>query len=134
MSNERFRREFGELLRRQGANIDAAMRRTAIQIASRVIQMSPVDTGRFRGNWNVGIPAIDFATREDVDPTGAGSLQRAQSAIGSWRIGESLYVTNSLPYAKRLEEGYSQQAPAGMVKVTVAEFQSAVRKALRELR
>jgi len=35
-----------------------------------------------------------------------------------------IYLTNNLPYAQRLEEGYSQQAPAGMVALTIQEFQA----------
>jgi hypothetical protein len=32
-----------------------------------------------------------------------------------------------LPYIRRLEDGYSQQAPAGMVTLTVQEFAAVVK-------
>jgi hypothetical protein len=35
-----------------------------------------------------------------------------------------------MPYALRLEYGWSKQAPAGMVRVTVAEFQAVVNAAV----
>ena len=40
--------------------------------------------------------------------------------------GDVIYLTNNLPYAVPLEEGYSKQAPAGMVALTVQDFQSVV--------
>ena len=42
-----------------------------------------------------------------------------------------LTITNSLPYAIRVENGYSTQAPAGMVKVTVVQFQNFIAKAAK---
>jgi hypothetical protein len=44
------------------------------------------------------------------------------------------FLTNNLPYALRLEYGWSKnQAPAGMVGLAVAEFQSIVRDAAAEV-
>ncbi|WP_330210091.1 hypothetical protein [Pseudomonas sp. AM4(2022)] len=41
---------------------------------------------------------------------------------------------NNLPYGPRLEyEGWSNQAPAGMVQITVTEFQMFINKAVSEL-
>ena len=37
--------------------------------------------------------------------------------------GNVVYLTNNLPYAQRLEyEGWSKQAPAGMVRVNMARI------------
>ena len=44
------------------------------------------------------------------------------------------YITNNLPYAERLEYGYSQQAPAGMVRVTAARFRELLARAARGVR
>ncbi|WP_256203847.1 MULTISPECIES: hypothetical protein [unclassified Pseudomonas] len=38
---------------------------------------------------------------------------------------------NNLPYAIPLEYGHSTQAPAGMVRVTLANFQHIVDEAIR---
>jgi hypothetical protein len=43
-------------------------------------------------------------------------------------------MINALPYGPRLEyEGWSSQAPAGMVRISVVEFQTFVDKAVMEL-
>ena len=35
-----------------------------------------------------------------------------------------IYIQNNLPYANRLENGWSNQAPAGMVALTIAEVEA----------
>ncbi len=47
------------------------------------------------------------------------------------KAGDVIYLANSLPYIRRLEYGWSKQAPAGMVRGTVGEFQQAIDKALK---
>ncbi len=89
--------------------------------------------GRFRANWQVGIGAMNSDTSAAPDKTGAAALARGNAAIGTWQPGSgTIYLTNSLPYALPLEYGYSQQAPSGMVRLTVQDFDIYVRKALAE--
>jgi len=47
-------------------------------------------------------------------------------ARGSWQTTVGAPMENHVPYIQRLEDGYSTQAPAGMVKITVAEFEGIV--------
>jgi hypothetical protein len=53
-------------------------------------------------------------------------MSRATAASAGFKAGDTIYLTNNLPYIRRLEEGYSQQAPAGMVALTVQEFAQVV--------
>ena len=77
-------------------------RAIGLDMFGRIVKRTPVDTGRLRNNWQI---------TENV------------------QLGQKLYITNNLPYAERIEDGYSQQAPAGMVKVTINEFDSIVNSA-----
>lgn len=77
--------------------------------------------GTFKANWNGGFNQIDYSTTDETDPTGEISLVRIYSAIPSDPTGV-FYITNSLPYARPLEDGHSKQAPFGMVGLTVLEF------------
>jgi hypothetical protein len=43
-------------------------------------------------------------------------------AIPPKSFGGVHYLQNNLPYAWRLETGYSKQAPAGIVGITALEF------------
>ncbi|CFO10931.1 Uncharacterised protein [Bordetella pertussis] len=42
------------------------------------------------------------------------------------------YLSNSLPYAVPLENGWSKQAPQGMAKLTAQEFQRYVSQAAKD--
>jgi hypothetical protein len=89
--------------------------------------------GRARGNWFVGIGRASSETTDAVDPSGAGSIGRGAAVIANASLGWTLYITNNLPYALRLEMGWSAQAPFGIVRTTVAEFQSIVSDQVKSL-
>ncbi|MFS1538215.1 MAG: hypothetical protein ACL7BU_05405 [Candidatus Phlomobacter fragariae] len=45
---------------------------------------------------------------------------------------KSVYFSNVVPYAYRLEIGHSKQAPNGMVRITAQEFQLFFNQAMTE--
>ncbi|AKJ28838.1 HK97 gp10 family phage protein [Caldimonas brevitalea] len=108
-------------------DIETVTRKVTLDLFARVVQRSPVDTGRFKGNWNVNFGAPDTSTTE-VAHASRGDAE-ARKAL-SLPVGGTVYLTNSLPYAHRLEYGWSKQAPQGMVRLTVQEYAEAIQKAL----
>lgn len=83
--------------------------------------------GRFRGNWQLGIGKLPTDTLDTVDPDGKETLGRIIAAIPDDASGRVYYLANNLPYAQRIEHGWSRQAPTGVVGLTVLEFQQVVR-------
>lgn len=76
--------------------------------------------GRFRANWMLGIGQVNTTTTEEKDAGGTATVARIAAAMQDQKAGGVFYVTNSLPYAQRLEyEGWSSQAPNGMVRITM---------------
>lgn len=121
------------------ANIDQATRYAVVLAAQSVIMRSPVGNpdlwkhprkgyvgGRFRGNWVLGIGAINTKTTENVDPAGSNTLMQFAQGMANQRTGQTYYVTNSVPYAIPLEYGWSSQAPGGMVRLAMAELPGAI--------
>jgi len=106
--------------------LDLAVRKIALELFSRIIMRTPVDTGRARANWQVAIGTIPSGTLELNDKSGQATINKVQAASMGVVAGDVIYLTNNLPYAVPLEEGYSKQAPAGMVALTVQDFQSVV--------
>lgn len=104
--------------------LDVAVRKIALEMFSRVILRSPVDTGRFRANWQVAIGAVPSGTIALTDKSGQAAISNVQAIALGLDSGDIITLVNNLPYAQRLEEGYSAQAPAGMVALTVQQFQS----------
>lgn len=111
--------------------VDASLREIIIEIGNSLIRMSPVDTGRFRGNWQMSIDAPAAGTLSAVDPTGAEAAARIAGDSILFRAGTTAFIVNNLPYAIPLEYGHSDQAPGGMVRITQARFQQIVLEAIR---
>jgi hypothetical protein len=115
------------------AKIETAIRKIAIDVFAEVIMMSPVDTGRFRGNWQVAIGSVPTGTLEIDDKTGTATLSKAQATAMGLEAGQSIFLVNNLPYAMALEYGLSQQAPGGMIRLTVQRWKPIVEAVGREL-
>ena len=117
-----------------GANAELVVRKVSIDILGKVILRSPVLTGRFRANWVLSFGTPEISQSDAVDKTGSMTIGRQSARLAGFKLGQAIYIMNSLPYGPRLEyEGWSKQAPAGMVRITVAEFQLLVAKAVGEV-
>lgn len=114
-------------------NVDLVVRKISLDMFRRVIMKSPVDTGRFKGNWQVAIGSIPAGTLEVNDKTGTATIARVTAATLGLQAGETIYLVNNLEYARALEYGHSKQAPAGMVRISVAEYPGVVNKAASEV-
>jgi hypothetical protein len=128
-----FALDIANFARKARINIDVAHRKICLDLLSSLIKKSPVDTGRFRGNWQVGYMRINGATDSPDDKNGGAAIGRGLSVLSSISVGGVVYLTNSLPYAIRLEYGWSKQAPNGMVRLTLIEHQSNLRALLAGL-
>ena len=113
--------------------LSTAVRKISLELFSRVILKTPVDTGRARANWQVAIGSVPDGTLELTDASGTATISKATAGTAGVKAGDVIYLINNLPYAQRLEDGYSGQAPAGMVGLTVQEFQRVVRQIGAEL-
>lgn len=128
-----------------GIALDLIVRKLALDGLGGVIRRSPVDTGRFRASWRLGIGKINFSveaprTHNSGTEFGDGPTGEELSSSGaddalSAKAGGVVYITNSLPYAQRLEAGYSQQAPPdGIVGATVQELSDSFGKIVEQVR
>lgn len=100
------------------------VRAVSLQVLNGVVLKSPVDTGRMRGNWIVSVNAESRATSANTDKSGQETINSGLAVIGGAPAFARIVVQNNLPYAGRLEDGHSRQAPQGMVRLTVAEVEA----------
>lgn len=103
---------------------EKVVRAGLIATSSAIIKATPVDTGRARANWFPSIGTIKHGT---------STLTEVITTIED-APGKVFYLTNNLPYIKPLEFGSSKQAPQGMVRVAVANFEPAIKKAIANLK
>lgn len=89
--------------------------------------------GRFRANWQIGIGRMDATTTEDTDAGGGKTIARLTGEAQGVKAGQVVVVSNSLPYAERLENGWSKQAPSGMVRLTIADLPGLMAQHLRAI-
>lgn len=100
------------------------------EVLYRIVRRTPVLSGAARGNWRTAINSVDTRVDPtDVDPSGLNVVAEAHELLRNLRSGDTTTITNGLPYINRLEHGWSQKAPAGMVAITVAEIPFIVQKA-----
>lgn len=88
------------------------------EVGNRIIIRSPVDSGAFKSNWlgAAGQPDNSIVSG-DTDPSGKLKVQ-----LDNLTLGQTFFFTNPLPYGQRLEDGWSEKAAQGMVKISVAEW------------
>lgn len=116
------------LAEKAGENAEAVIRKVTLDVFKAVVLKSPVDTGRFRANWNASLGTPDYSFTDSVQRNrGLAEAVRASTLP----LGDTVYLSNGLPYARRLEDGYSQQAPVGMIRTTVAEVSAFLARATR---
>lgn len=85
---------------------------------------TPVRDGFAKNSFfcNIGNNNGGEIGRSTPDSSGGESIAAINAATSKLRLGDSVLLYSNLPYIERLEDGYSDQAPAGMVKTTVAEW------------
>ena len=101
---------------------------TALTIVGDLAFKTPVDTSQALSNWIVTLETPSSDKIKPHFPGEGGSTQRASAAetmnnaraiLAKKKPGQKIYITNNLPYIRRLNEGYSKQAPAGFVERAV---------------
>lgn len=113
---------------------DQVIRKLAFDALEGVLRRSPVKTGRFRGSWRVAKKTPDLTVAPVGSSGGGGASPNSNQVakIDAITILDTVHITNNLPYAERLEVGYSMQAPAGVLMVTFYELVGNVNRVMTE--
>lgn len=96
--------------------IDAEVRAVSLNLLTGLTRVTPVDTGRARGNWFVGIDrpvrTIDqFRQARQAIIDGVATINDIVN--GKYR---TVIISNNLPYIEKLNSGHSTQAPKKFVE------------------
>lgn len=127
--------DLAKIAARNKAKLLKVAQNSLMRVGGSIVLKSPVDTGRFRANWMSAYGGIDSSTTDAVSTSGAESIGRLDAKLNGLAVGQLFYFTNSLPYAQRLEyDAWSQQAPAGMVRLSVANWQTIVAEEVKRVK
>ena len=143
------------------ANLEAVVMQTGLKMVDSLLNKSPVDTGRFRGGWICTSSRPSQIRGKSIKKRRPQTIKNEAITKLSDAIGKqtSFYIVNNLPYASVLEyglypknvkrgtwdrkkkryeirsaNGYSKQAPAGMVRITKKEFKRDFIKSIKSMR
>jgi len=123
---------FSEDMNRACVNIgktsDTRIRKVALAAYREINRRSPVDKGTFRANW---VASIDTTSRSsDLSKTTKDVNEAVTAATAvitnGAKLGTTVYISNGVPYAGKLEDGYSPQAPAGVVAPALTTIKNAL--------
>ena len=137
-------RKFAE---KSAANTNDVIAGTCLDLSRRIILRTPVDTGQARWNWQASISNPATGKLSGNDKSGAKRISEV-SVTSANAPGNIFFLTNNMPYINKLEyggypspsstgktaSGYSTQAPSGMVRVTIREFNSIVDKQVADVK
>jgi hypothetical protein len=132
---------------RTGRKADLAVGSVVVRVAAELDKRSPVGDatywehpapkgyvgGRFRGNWQLGVGVVPSGETGVIDKTGAETQGRIIATIPEDASGKVYFLWNNVPYGQRIEDGWSRQAPQGVVGLTAVMFQGIVNDAVKAL-
>ena len=137
--------DIGKLAEKRKVAIQDVRKNYAFALYSSIVRKTPVDTGRARANWNISVGHEDTTVTEDTRKS-----PKTISQMPEPKGDESIFISNNLPYITMLEyggypnppkkdggktiNGYSRQAPNGMVGVTLANNEAIFEAAVRSVK
>lgn len=114
------------------------IRKSALELFTDVVMDTPVDTGRARGNWQItfgqGATGVLEASgdKENDSASGSPTVQKITDALNADRSTLTIFLTNNLPYIKKLEYGWSKKAARGMLRKNLLKANIQLLKNIRE--
>jgi len=123
-----FSLQLGDFARKAGANPLLVLKKVVFDLYVRVAMRTPVDTGRARGGWQISGSGMSGGETGALDNTPTGSENQGWGGADTSGLTDDsgAFIFNNVVYIIPLEYGHSKQAPQGMVRLTVAEFQQIV--------
>lgn len=106
--------DFEEIAEEQVKEIAGNIFRAAVSI-------SPVWSGEYRASWRVSFNEAREDTTKGRNPNNPirGASFRWPSGF---KLGDTVIISNNVEYAERIEYGWSNQAPYGVLNLAVLEY------------
>lgn len=120
-----------------GGALEDVVKMTCEDILKDLVMGSPVDTGRFRGNWQITFNQAPLYAINAYDQSGGKTIQNGSANIALFAKGTgitSIWFSNMLIYANALEYGHSKQAPNGVMGIVAIRLGTYVTEAIKRAR
>ena len=139
--NEKFALDMREHFNKTTQYVEEVAMLTVLAVGKSLVMKSPVGNpsmwnggagrtpppgytgGTVRANWQHGMNVTPSGIKSTPDAGGTQTIAELEARIRAAGGRGIHYLANNLPYANRLEYGHSRQAPQGMVRLTIQEFE-----------
>lgn len=149
MAKDNFDVEFKKASKRIIEKYDKVFQKSATELSKKVVDRTPVGRpelwktraplgyrpGKLKGNWEASV-GHDYGSYNEgrLDPVGNKTKSAIRKAFESLKLRYEGILSNKTPYAEEIENGYSKQSPAGMVKVSMVGWEDIVKKWVKRIR
>ena len=123
-------RKFADSL---GLGVETVVKKISLQVFTGVVKKTPVDTGRARANWVISVevpssapPLPDGKTFSGQEATAFANKELVE--LSKIKPFSNVFISNNMPYIEVLEDGSSDQAPEGMLAVTLTEVERDIKR------
>src|SRR4029077_9320488 len=95
-----FSLQIADFVKTVKAREDIVVRKLGLDILSSIVGKTPVDTGRARGNWQVGLNGPVTGQLARLDKSGSVSIAAGNQVLSHAKAGGVIYITNNVPYIR----------------------------------
>ena len=140
--SEKFSKSVKNFIDKTNKRLNYIFKDTCEVMSKKIAEKTPVKTGRCLGSWTPSInnihaiyhPGYSFKNEQDRWINKAKALRavtfRIEGVCNNLQIGNVYYFTNPRDYSVKLEYGYSKQAPSGMVRITLLEWDRILKESI----
>lgn len=144
-----FSSDIGKFIAKANRNVDSVVRKIVVDLGTSLVMKTPVGNptlwknpdgapagyvgGAARANWQYGNGTNPEGFLDAIDKGGNATINKIIGGVKSSPTASIHWIANNLPYIERLETGWSKQAPQGMLRLTVTEFEQTVRDAVKNV-
>lgn len=116
-------KQFDDLGKKIVTTVEKNVRGLVLEIHANLVDPrtgTPRDTGWAANNWIVQLKTPYTGTVGSPEEVNAAFGETSLTKVLTWKSGDgAIYLSNNVPYITRLNQGSSQQAPAGFVEKAI---------------
>lgn len=122
---------FNDFTKKVGRKAIKVIVQAASETADAIKFSTPIDTGNTAANWTIGLNGFTMPYDEEItDAFSPVDISR----LADIKKTDTITISNSAPATRPLEYGYSKQAPNGMVRINLKNWNSRVKRIAAEMR
>lgn len=123
MNAKQFKESVEKKAKALQASLLEARRELLFEFFYVLVEFTPLDTGRLRSGWTVGLERGTTGEPNTLDKTGQSAITNASQTLERMKTENTrVFIVNNVPYAFFVNNGTVNMPPAGMVEAAKQRF------------